>query len=192
VVKVAGFSLIRPKTKATENDKNTVETSKPENKEEEFDAIIEDKNDQSESYFEPTGERVEDEEPIAKIQEKQQSEVNIPKTELGRSTVDEMKVITNRPKEKINCENCERTYGTPVFMYDYSEGSRNLVGCCPYCSQIIGKPPAKKVKETENIIDPAVDKLSRLQEKAKKKESLAFHISSDDLDELIKNTAYVR
>jgi len=191
VVKVPGFSLIRPKNKSTEYDKNIVETSEPEYQKEEFTAVNEEKNDQSTDKIEPTEEIVKENEPAAEIEKKQEDpKISMPTTELGRSTAEEMKVIVSRPKERINCENCEKTFGTPLFMYDYSEGKRDLVGCCPYCSQIIGKPPKKKLKETENVAE--LEKLTRLHEKAKKRESMAFQINSDDLDELIKNTAYVR
>ena len=150
-----GFSLIRPKNKSTEDDKNIVETSEPENQKEEFTAVNEDKNDQSTDKIEPTEEIVKENEPAAEIEKKQKEpEISMPTTELGKSTAEEMKVIVSRPKERINCENCEKTFGTPLFMYDYSEGKRDLVGCCPYCSQIIGKPPIKKVKETENVAAP--------------------------------------
>jgi len=193
VVKVPGFSLIRPRNKSTENYKSPVETSEPENTQEEFTAVNEDKNDQTTSIIEPTEEIVKENETAAEIEKKQEEpQTSMPTTELGRSTAEEMKVIVSRPKERINCENCEKTFGTPLFMYDYSEGKRDLVGCCPYCSQIIGKPPKKKVKETENIAGPELEKLTRLHEKAKKRETMAFQINSDDLDELIKNTAYVR
>ena len=183
MVKVPGFSLIRPKNKSTEDDKNLVGTSEPENKEEEITAVNEGKNEQSTANIDPTVE----------IEKKpKELETSMPTKELERSTVDEMKSIRDRHKERINCENCERTFGTPLFMYDYSEGKRNLVGCCPYCSQIIGKPPTKKVKETQNAAAHEIEKLTRLQEKAKKRDIMAFQINSEELEELIKNTAYVR
>jgi hypothetical protein len=192
VVKVPGFSLVRPKNK-TEIDKNIVETSEPENKKEEFTAANEDKDNQSTTNFEYTHKSTKEKEPKAEIENEQnEPQTSIPTTELETSTVDEIKIIRSRPKERINCEKCERNFGTPLFIYDYSEGKRNLVGCCPYCSQIIGKPPNKKLNETENGINPETEKLARLQEKAKKRETMAFQINSSDLDELIKNTAYVR
>jgi hypothetical protein len=191
-VKVPGFSIVRPKNKIPQNDKNAVGTSEPE-KEEKFTAITQDKKEQSAANIELTDEPAKEEEPLAEIEEKQKEpEIIKSETELEIPPVDEMEIIGNRTKERINCENCEKTFGTPLFMYDYSEGKRNLVGCCPYCSQIIGKPPNKKVKETENMDGTDIEKLTRLQEKAKKRETVAFHINSDDLDELIKNTAYVR
>jgi hypothetical protein len=192
VVKVPGFSLVRPKNK-TEIDKNIVETSEPENKKEEFTTANEDKDNESTANLEQTHKSTKEKELKAEIENEQnEPQTSIPTTELETSTVDEIKIIRSRPKERINCEKCERNFGTPLFIYDYSEGKRNLVGCCPYCSQIIGKPPNKKLNETENGINPETEKLARLQEKAKKRETMAFQINSSDLDELIKNTAYVR
>ena len=200
MVKVAGFSLIRPKNKSGD-DRNIVETSEPENKEEKFTQGNEDKKQPTPST-EPTEETAKQEsaveilkekEPTAEIEKNQKEpEINMPATEVETSKVDEATILKNKPKERVNCENCQKTFGTPLYMYDYSEGKRELVGCCPYCDQIIGKPPKKKVKETENVVAPEIEKLTRLQEKAKKREAMTFQINSDDLEELIKNTAYVR
>ena len=193
MVKVAGFSLVRPKSKSTEDYKNTVETSEPESKKEEATTVNEGKNHDSKPDFEPMEETVKEEEPTTETEKDQKEPItSMPATEFERSTVDEIKIIRSNHKERVNCENCERTFGTPLFIYDYSEGKRDLVGCCPYCSQIIGKPVNKKVKERETVAATEIEKLARLQEKAKKRETMAFQINSDDLDELIKNTAYVR
>jgi hypothetical protein len=189
VVKVAGFSLVRPKNKSGD-DKNTVETSEPENKEKELTQGYENKN-QPTSNTELTNE-ISKEEPTVETLKEKEPENNMTAADLQTPKIDEMTVIKNKPKERVNCENCQRTFGTPLYMYDYSEGKRKLVGCCPYCDHIIGKPPNKKIKEPENVIASEIEKLTRLQEKAKKREAMTFQINSDDLEELIKNTAYVR
>jgi hypothetical protein len=178
---VPGFSLIRTKNKPTNSYENIVEISEPENhQEEQLNPIIEDQNDQPTPNIEPiTENEVEPEE--------EQKEI-APTIEAEKSSVDEMKIISSKPKEKVTCQSCERPFGTALFMYDYSEGERKLVGCCPYCNEIIGKTSPKKAE----IATTDIEKTKRLQETAKKREAMAFQINSDEFDELIKNTAYVR
>lgn len=181
MVKVPGFSLIRAKNKTTNSYENIVETSEPENNtEEQLTPINEDKNDQPPANIEPTTEN--------QVEPEEQQKETAPTIEAENSPIDEMNIIRSKPKEKVTCESCQRPFGTALFIYDYSEGKRKLVGCCPYCNEIIGRPSPKKEAE----ISTEIEKTKRLQETAKKREAMAFQINSDEFDELIKNTAYVR
>lgn len=200
MVKVPGFKLVRLKNKPTSSDNNTVETGEPENKKEEV-TVANEQNNQQKKYPTTTNTKLTYEEINSKetIKEKEteekqkEPEIIMPTVEAEKAAVVEMKIITSRSKERVICGNCQKSFGTPLFMYDYGEGSRKLVGCCPYCNEIIGKTPIKKV--TETVAPPEIEKAekpTRLQENAKKRDPTTFQVNSDDLEELIKNTAYVR
>jgi hypothetical protein len=194
-----GFKLVRLKNKPMSSDNNTVETVEPENKKIEIIVANEQNNQQKKNqttntkltYEEINGKETTKEK---ETEEKQKEpEIIMPTVETEKSSVAEMKIITNRSKERVTCGNCQKSFGTPLFMYDYGEGSRKLVGCCPFCNEIIGKTHSKKV--TEIVAPPEIEKIekpTRLQENAKKRDPTTFQVNSEELEELIKNTAYVR
>jgi len=46
----------------------------------------------------------------------------------------------------INCPNCNRVFGRPMNMLDFSSGKTRLVNVCPYCNQVLGEAEHDNVK----------------------------------------------
>jgi hypothetical protein len=46
----------------------------------------------------------------------------------------------------INCPNCNRVFGRPMNMLDFSSGKTRLVNVCPYCNQVLGDAEHDNVK----------------------------------------------
>jgi hypothetical protein len=50
-------------------------------------------------------------------------------------------VVQTAAKENsmmINCPKCDRLFGRPMSMLDFSSGKTRLVNVCPYCNQVLG------------------------------------------------------
>lgn len=46
----------------------------------------------------------------------------------------------------INCPKCDRVFGRPMNMLDFSSGRAKLVNVCPYCNQVLGDAEPDNVK----------------------------------------------
>ena len=98
------------------------------------------------------------------------SQLSIHKTENTFS--EELEIINNRPKKKVTCPNCQKTFSTPLFTLDYSGGKSKLVACCPYCSESIDNQNDSVLKANANTLD--------------------FQIISQEMEEEIEEKRYLK
>jgi hypothetical protein len=103
------------------------------------------------------------------------SQSNIHKTEKTLS--EELEIISNRPKKKVTCLNCEKTFNTPLFTLDYSEGKSKLVACCPYCNEAIENQNKSVLKSYANEAYA---------------NALDFQIKSEEIEEELENNSYLK
>jgi hypothetical protein len=190
VDKLPNFSLVRPKNKLANKGENPQETlpnniatekiNQPKNIEEIAEPQI--NKDQTTQPEKTT---------IIEIEvERRKPAANIPDT-----IVTEMQIINSMPKEKIVCPNCKKTFGTPLFMYDYSAGKSKLVSCCPFCNNTIknkleNESENKQQESTVNV-ETSSQPATKTHE-APKKSVMQFQINNQELEELVRSTSYVR
>jgi uncharacterized Zn-finger protein len=46
----------------------------------------------------------------------------------------------------ISCPKCERLFGRPMSMLDFSSGKTRLVNVCPYCNEVLGNTEPDDVR----------------------------------------------